>query len=210
MTSLLRRVIDGEALDLFQFTVDQYHEMIQTGILPEGAPVELLDGILVLKDRRDAGGDPMTYGSRHALAVKKTDRVLDTLVVAHRCHTRCQLPVTIPPDHEPEPDVVVVVGEMDDYAEQHPEPAQTLAVVEVADSSLRHDRGTKQRIYADANVPTYWVVDVEAGQVEVYTNPQPGSGRYAELRTHVRGETVELALSNGAAVTVAVDDVLPR
>jgi Uma2 family endonuclease len=37
---------------LVPITVDQYHQMIARGILEEGAPIELIDGLLVEKDRR--------------------------------------------------------------------------------------------------------------------------------------------------------------
>lgn len=53
-----------------RLTVDQYHRMIDSGILREGEPIELLDGVLVYKDRSDRGEDPMTVGKRHALAVQ--------------------------------------------------------------------------------------------------------------------------------------------
>jgi hypothetical protein len=52
-------------------TVEQYHEMIRRGILTEGAPIELIDGFLVLKDRSKRGEDPMTVGSEHRWAIQK-------------------------------------------------------------------------------------------------------------------------------------------
>lgn len=52
-------------------TVEQYHQMIANGILREGLPIELLDGVLVWKDRSHGGDDPMTVGHQHAVAVDK-------------------------------------------------------------------------------------------------------------------------------------------
>jgi len=37
-------------------SVDQFEAMIAGGILPEGAPIELIDGLLVYKDRSATGG----------------------------------------------------------------------------------------------------------------------------------------------------------
>jgi hypothetical protein len=48
-----------------------------------------------------------------------------------------------------------------------------LLVIEVADSSLACDRSTKLRLYAEAGIPEYWVVDCTAETVEVYRGPGP-------------------------------------
>ena len=56
-------------------SVEQYDRMIDAGILPEGAPIELLDGMLVLKDRSKAGDDIMTVGGEHVWAVKVVARL---------------------------------------------------------------------------------------------------------------------------------------
>jgi Uma2 family endonuclease len=43
-------------------------------------------------------------------------------------------------------------------------------VIEVADVSLAYDRTTKLRLYAEAGIPEYWIVDCMAEAVEVYRN----------------------------------------
>jgi Uma2 family endonuclease len=102
----------------------------------------------------------------------------------------------------------VVVGDIGDYAERHPGPNEVVLAIEVSLSSLRHDRDTKQRVYAEAGIPTYWVVDVPAGQIEVYT--VPGQGRYGELRTHDQDDIVSLSLPDGSALDVPAADLLPQ
>ena len=49
--SLVEQIAVGEAPPFMAISVEQYHQMIRLGILPEGAPVELIDGLLVWKDR---------------------------------------------------------------------------------------------------------------------------------------------------------------
>jgi hypothetical protein len=44
--TFLEQLAAGETPPLVPFTVDQYHHMIRAGIVPEGAPIELLDGVL--------------------------------------------------------------------------------------------------------------------------------------------------------------------
>jgi hypothetical protein len=105
-------------------TVEQYHRIIASGILPEGASLELLDGLLVRKDRAAAGEG--TVGSRHAWAVHNLGRVLAGLE-SHGCHLRTQQPITILPVNEPEPDCAIVIGGIDDYQMPIPDPIRSCA-----------------------------------------------------------------------------------
>ena len=51
-----------------------------------------------------------------------------------------------------------------------------LLLIEVAESSLAYDRSTKLRLYAEAGIPEYWVVDCLAESVEIpIVGPTPGA-----------------------------------
>ena len=93
------------AAPLKEWTVDEYHQLIKCGIIHDGAPIELLDGMLVYKDRGE-GGRPMTYGPRHAFLVSAL-MALNDLLKPHGYCIRLQQPITIRPRHEPEPDGAV-------------------------------------------------------------------------------------------------------
>jgi hypothetical protein len=189
--------------ELIPLTVEQYHRMIETGILAEGEPIELLDGLLVHKDR----GPAMTVNPLHALVVSRLARLVAPLE-ALGCYLRLQGPLTIAPRHEPEPDALIARGRPEDYARRHPEPADVSAVVEVADSSLERDRTTKQRIYATAAIPQYCLVNLESGQIEVYEDPDPDRGRYRVRRDLAPGDTLTLLLPDGGRSEVAVAAVV--
>ena len=90
-------------------TVEQYHRMIETGILRSGDPIELLEGQLVPKDRSAVGEDPMTVGNRHALAIGILTE-LNAQLANRGSYLRIQLPITVLPDSEPEPDGCIVRG----------------------------------------------------------------------------------------------------
>src|SRR4051794_7057404 len=120
-TAQLRTMLDDRA-QVVPLTVDQYHRMIETGILPEGQPIELLDGYLVRKDRSQSGADPMTVGHQHAWAIDKLAELL-SIVRQHGYSPRIHPPVPLPPDDEPEPDLAVIRGRPDDYRGRHPGPA---------------------------------------------------------------------------------------
>jgi Uma2 family endonuclease len=187
-------------------TVEQYHQMIKAGILLEGEPVELLDGLLVRKDRSKVGEDPMTVGHEHAFVISILTR-LATPVSEAGCCNRIQLPITLPTYGEPEPDAVIARGNPDEYRGRHPGPADLVCAIEVADSSLRHDRTVKQRIYADGGIARYIIINLIDRVIEDYTQPQAGSGRYAALRTLRKGEQLSIETGSGR-FDLAVDDLI--
>ena len=208
-TQILEQIVAGEDLGLAPLSVEQYHQMIANGILAEDPKVELLDGLLVLKDRRDRGGKPMNVGPRHVSIVMRLFKLLERLVETDQLHVRVQGPISLPPNNEPEPDVAIVSGHPDDYLSRQPESTDTIAVMEVADSSIHRDRGTKLQLYANAGIEIYWIVNLLADQIEIYTQPQIGSGRYAKSEMLSPGDEISLALPDGRVVAVAVSDVLP-
>jgi hypothetical protein len=206
--SVLEQVVAGRAPGVLPLTVDQYHSMIATGILREGQPTELIDGILVRRDRSDRGGNPMSHGPRHSLTLKRTERELRG-VEAFGFHLHVQLPVTLGAIQEPEPDVTVVRGKAEEYVGRHPGPADILALVEVSDSTLEYDRTTKQRLFAAAGIAPYWIVNLPEEKIEVYEQPIAAEGRYAARTEYLPGQTVRLSLSSGQHLEVPVSQILP-
>ncbi len=91
----------------------------------------------------------------------------------------------------------------DFYAGKHPAAEDVLLLIEVSDTTLADDRKVKTPMYAEGGVPEYWIVNLQEGVVEVYSDLQQGS--YRSVRRAGRGET--LALPQGLVGTVAVDEV---
>ncbi len=202
--SILEEAVVPRVLPL---NVDQYHRMIALGILREGDPLELIDGILIRKDRADAGGDPMSHGPRHALSLKRLQRQFRP-VEDWGFHLHCQLPVTLAVVQEPEPDLAIVRGIPEDYLERHPGPADILALAEVADSSLSYDRTTKQRLYALAGITLYWIINLVNRQVEVYQQPDPVAGIYQARTDYLPGQSVSLKVGPSQEITLAVSELV--
>lgn len=145
---------------IWRLSVDQYHEMINSGILTNDDPVELLDGWLVVK---------MPKKPPHILVTELTREVLDRLMPPN-WFTNSQEPVTIKTS-EPEPDISVVRGDRRQYRDRHPGPADIGMLVEVSDTTLARDQGWKKQVYARAQIPVYWIVNLVQNQVEAYTDP---------------------------------------
>jgi hypothetical protein len=156
--------------DVYRLSVEQYHEMAEAGILTTDDRVELIEGILVQK---------MTIYPLHAFAVESLADRIKALAIPGWCY-RSQQPITLARS-EPEPDGALVRGEQADYCEQHPTPPNIGIVVEVAESSLRRDRGIRKRIYAKAAIPVYWIVNLVDKVVEVYASPQDGDYQPAKV-----------------------------
>lgn len=194
-----------ETAEIVPLTVDQYHRMIEAGILVSGEPIELLDGFLVHKDR----GPGMTVNPIHASVLDKLPALLGAVLARRGAYLRAQNPITIPPRHEPEPDGAVVRGEPGDYTRRHPGPGDVSCVIEVAETSLGRDRTVKRRIYAAAGIPQYMVIDLAGGQVELYEEPDATAGRYAR-RLELRGDDpVPVLLPDGGRHDVPARDLLP-
>lgn len=191
-----------------RLTVDQFHRMIDSGILREGEPIELIDGILVRKDSSDIGGDPMIHGPKHALCVQRL-KELDVQARLHGYHLRQQLPLVLSDNREPEPDVAIVRGTVEHYQDHHPTAQDCLLAIEVSDSSLEYDRTVKGPVYAAAGIPVYWIVNIRERQIEVYRSPILTEKRYS-LRTDFRpGDTATLEFGPDISVGVPVYDILP-
>ncbi|MBI3269695.1 MAG: Uma2 family endonuclease [Planctomycetes bacterium] len=193
---------------LARITVEQYHRMLEVGILRECEPIELLDGLLVLKDRSGRGEDWRTIGKAHAVAVCLLSG-LDAVLAPQHCHMRIQAPITLAPKDEPEPDGAVVRGEPRDYLSGHPVPANVCCVLEVADSSLEYDRTTKLEVYARAGVPQYLIVNLVDRRVELFSEPIVSEGRYARSANLEAGVSVSLQVAADQVVAVPVRELLP-
>lgn len=207
-SSLLEQVVGGQAPMLHQFTAVEYHQLIEAGILPDGAPIELIDGIILQKDRRDRGGESRNHGTRHAYVILRLQQLAEA-IRRLGFHLQTQLPVAISSRHEPEPDAAVIRHALDEYRDRSPTAADVVLVIEVADTSLKFDRTTKQRVYATAGIETYWIVDLASGKVDVFTQPNPSTGAYDETRSFGRDETVRMNFDDHGHLDIAVAELLP-
>jgi Uma2 family endonuclease len=182
------------------FTPEQYHKLIDSGVIQEGEPVELLEGYLVEKPMRNPPHD----GALTRLTNRLPPRLPPGWV------TRIQCAVSLA-DSEPEPDGAVVRGGDTSYDARLPTPADFGVVLEVSDSTLAFDRRDKGRIYARAGIPGYWVVNIPDRQVEVYADPDPATDPPAyRTRTDYRpGQDVLVVLDGAVVGSVPVADLLP-
>jgi Uma2 family endonuclease len=177
-----------------RFTVDDYHRMVESGVLKEDDRVELLNGEII---------DTAPLSSQHNAQVMK----LADLFYQHRkpaIQIMVQSSIRLNREAEPEPDMVLLPEREDRYIDALPTAGDILLLVEVSSTTLAYDRSRKLPAYAQAGIREYWIVSLPDNQLEIYTDPQAGT--YSTKRIAKRGETVTTdALPD---VTLAVDDIL--
>jgi Uma2 family endonuclease len=145
---------------IHRLDVGTYERMVASGAL-DGQRVELLEGLLV---------EVSPHGPDHARVIEE----LTGRLAGSRLRLRVQMPLEASWGALPEPDLLLT--ESEPPPGRHPRTG--LLVVEVAVTSHKADRGEKAGLYAEAPIPTYWLIDVPGRTVEVRTDPGPdGYGR---------------------------------
>lgn len=187
-------------LPVRRFSVDEYHVMIQSGVLTENDPVELLEGWIVTK---------MSRSPNHDIAIELVDQAIRGRTAA-KCRIRIQSAISTI-DSEPEPDLAVVRGSVRSQSGKHPSADDVSIVVEVADSSLDRDREIKARLYARAGIAIYWIVNLVDSQVEVYMSPSGpvATPSYRERQTYGLADSVPLVIDGRELARVPVRELLP-
>ena len=193
-------MLDHMPVDLARrrFTVDEYQRMGEAGVFSENDRVELIDGEILTMS---------PIGSPHAAAIARATRAL-ILMTGTRCIVRAQLPVRLERFSEPEPDFILARPRDDFYQAGHPQPADVLLVIEIADSSLRYDRDIKMPLYARNDIVEYWLVDLASHTLTRYA--APGGGTYREVSVHERGQVLSPASLPDCAIPVDELLVEPR
>jgi Putative restriction endonuclease len=178
----------------------EYERLIEIGIFRPSEPVELLGGQLIVSEPR---------GSVHYTAVLLTEEVLRA-ALGSGWLIRTQGPIALDDESEPEPDISAVPGRARDYSRAH--PARPALVVEVAESSLVHDREHKGSLYARARLDDYWIVNLVDRVLEVYRRPiadssAPFGWRYGSKGVLGPRSSVTPLAASGASILVS--DLLP-
>ncbi|HEY2415275.1 MAG TPA: Uma2 family endonuclease [Pirellulaceae bacterium] len=186
---------------LKRFTITEYHSLIKLGILAEDGSCELLKGLVVHK---------MGKNRRHSLVTRRLREMVQRLLADCNCYVDSQEPL-VALDSEPEPDVYAVRGKAEDYQSEQPAAKDVPLVIEVAEATLGNDRLAKKLIYAEASIPVYWIVNLLARQVEVYTQPSGPAAQpdYASREIHDEGAEVPVVVDGREIGRLKVKDILP-
>ena len=177
-----------------KFTVKQYHQMAQAGILTEDDRVELIRGEIV---------EMSPVGRRHAACVKRLNALFNQRL-AQAVIVGVQDPVELDDNSEPQPDLSLLRRRADFYEAGHPQVSDILLLVEVADTTVESDREVKIPLYASSGIAEVWLVDINEECLEVYRQPSPNG--YKVIQKYYRGQN--LTIQAFSDVSFTVDEVL--
>ena len=178
-----------------KFTVEEFIRLDQMRFFQPDEKLELLDGEI----------HPMSpSGNRHVLILALLDRWLqrnlgDSWLVL------CQSNIRLGKSSIPQPDFAIVPFRGDHYSGAHPVAAQIRLIIEVADTSTDIDLGRKLELYAQAGIPEYWVFNLAAEILEVFTQPQGGS-----YQAHQRLSATDTARSEALDIALPLVDFLKQ
>jgi len=156
--------------EVHRFSLDEYHQLIDSGGFDEDMRVELIDGLIV---------EMSPKSPKHENVLAWLAERFWTAIDLARYEVRVAAALTLERS-EPEPDLIVI--ERDAPRPYH--PATAALVVEVSASSLRRDLVRKHELYARAGILEYWVVDIDGRRIVVHRGPDEGAyERVTELRS---------------------------
>lgn len=180
----------------FRVSAKHYLRMADEGFF-EGRRTELVNGKII---------EMAAMKENHWIAILKVTETLRE-VFLKPFRVASQVPLALDQFSEPEPDVFVLKGTTGDLNEFSKARAlqQTVLVIEVSDSTLCEDRIAKARLYAQAGIIEYWIVNLKARQLEVRRNPTAKG--YSETTTLKADDEVSPLSSPDVKIKVA--DLLP-
>jgi Uma2 family endonuclease len=182
----------------FRYTVKQFHQMGELGFF-EGRRASLIHGTILEEG-------PMN--PPHRIALELTDTAV-RFAFGPGWRFCVQMPLVLGQSTDPEPDIAVVRGTARGTTAH---PTTAALVIEIADSSLDYDLTTKAELYATANIPEYWVLDVDGRTLHVFRDPVPLPVGLAATAYRARDRFNDLQSVSPLAVptaTVRVAELLP-
>ncbi|MEM9540297.1 MAG: Uma2 family endonuclease [Cyanobacteria bacterium P01_E01_bin.42] len=175
--------------EIAHFTLEEYHRAIDAGLFCDRR-VELIEGLIV---------EMPPEGTEHVYFEENlVDRLKRSL--PGRAYIRESKPITLS-NSEPEPDIVVARLPRSQYIEHHPFPEDISLLIEVSKATRNRDLSTKKQLYAAANIPEYWIVDIKNRKLIVFRSPE--SGDYQQSIALSVSETVSPLAFPDLAIAVS-------
>lgn len=195
-----QRTLDG--VRRLMWTRDAVDRLIKSGVIVEGARIELVEGDLI---------EMPSQLPPHAVSLGLAEDALRA-AFADSFHVRTQLPIALGEFSSPEPDLCVVPGTRRDYLGDHPAPGAIALIVEISDSTLRYDRIRKGSLYAPFGIGDYWILNLPRRVLEVYRDPVPAARApfgYSYASRTVLPPAAQVAPLAAPGGVLSVADLLP-
>ena len=192
---------EDEAYRPYRIGRERFERMVAADFLAGDRAVFLWEGRLVRQ---------MKAGHTHFITVALLYQTVLAMLAPGWTAIQEQ-PVAIDESSLPEPDLAIIRGSLRDYLQRRPNALDLGLLIEVADSSLPQARRGKLRVYAQARLPHYWIVNIPERRVEAYESPinRPEGPGFAIRRDYGQGQEVPVILDGRQVGTIAVDEILP-
>ncbi len=168
------------ALTTKRFTIEEYHRLGELGFFSPEERVELIRGEIIKMP---------TTKTPHSFCNTRLWQELFKLL-GESATLRVQEPIILPADSEPQPDFAIVRNQDDNYLSSHPMPDDIFLVIEISNPTLKFDQTTKLSLYAEDNIPHYWIFNLIDNHLEIYSQP------YQDLRGKFNYRHKQIALPN--------------
>ncbi|HAC66251.1 MAG TPA: Uma2 family endonuclease [Cyanothece sp. UBA12306] len=180
-----------------KFTINQYHQMVNVGILTPQDRVELIQGEII---------EMSPIGLKHAACVNLLANLfpqkLGTQIIVS-----VQNPIQLNDYSEPQSDVVLLKPLPDFYGLEIAKSKDIYLLIEVADTTIttiKYDKEVKLPLYAVSSIPEVWIIDLNSQCVEVYL--QPHQNMYQNYSKFNPGQ--KLSCLNFPNLNIDVNDLL--
>lgn len=178
------------------FTADEFDRMAESGAFGKRR-VALLEGEII---EMPAQGEPRFVSAHRTIALMNR-------VFGEGWVVRAAAPLRVDDRSQPEPDILVVRGDVEDFV-LGGRPTKGELVIEISDSTLAADRKLMAAMYARVGIPEYWIVNLPDRQLEVFRNPDGVQGLYRDAKVVRPGESVAPLAMPEYQINPA--DLLPR
>ncbi len=185
-------VNDAMQLATYKFSVEDYHRMGETGILPPDKNFELIRGEII---------EMSPVGLKHAAAVKRLNIFCCQKFPAI---VSVQDPLLLRDASQPEPDIMLLKLEETFYEAHEPVADDVFLLIEVSDSTLKYDQTTKLSLYAENQISEVWIVNIQDQQLEIYR--EPDGSNY--LQTLILKDLEAIAPLAFPEIKISVKDIL--
>jgi Uma2 family endonuclease len=187
----------------YRMTAEEYFRAIEADVFQHQRRIELWEGQIYEKMAKK-----LPHSGSHSLVLAALFRALP-----NDWSIWSENPILVDDFTAPLPDVTVIRGTPHVYTSRgsFPKFGEIGLVVEVAETSLRKNLTDTLKVYARAELPYYWVVNLVVGRVEVYSEPRVDGdlASYGKAEMFGRGQDVPVVLDNHEVARIPVNDLLP-
>lgn len=182
----------AEGLERWRWTLEDIERLVAAGVFRDSDRVELIGGELV----------PMSPKGHHHehLRTQITKRL--TFMVPRDLTVVSEPQLNLASDEYRQPDILVFAEPTRVY-DVRGETA--LLVIEIADTSLAHDTGSKAATYARYGVREYWVIDALSRATIVFRDPDPATGTYRSRGMVPSSQPLKALLVS--QIAIALDEI---